>query len=75
VGFDDFDWMLALRPTLTTVAQPVDDFAASAWRLLMRRIGGEADAQAQNILLPCALRVRESTGPARPWLTAVAKVR
>src|SRR5271166_5878514 len=27
VGFDDFDWMFALRPYLTTVAQPVDDFA------------------------------------------------
>ena len=43
VGFDDFDWMFALRPYLTTVAQPVEDFASAAWRLLMRRFKGEAD--------------------------------
>ena len=41
VGFDDFDWMLALSPYLTTVAQPVDDFASTAWRLLMRRLKGD----------------------------------
>lgn len=72
VGFDDFDWMLALRPYLTTVAQPVDDFASCAWTLLRRRIGGGA-APPERILLPCALKVRESTGPARPRLKAVAE--
>ena len=72
-GFDDFDWMLALRPYLTTVAQPVDDFAASAWRLLTRRMAGDATHPAERILLPCALKVRESTGPARPRLKAVAE--
>ncbi len=63
VGFDDFDWMLALRPYLTTVAQPVDEFAASAWSLLMRRMAGDAASEVERILLPCALKVRESTGP------------
>ena len=72
-GFDDFDWMLALRPYLTTVAQPVDDFAASAWRLLTRRMAGDATQPAERILLPCALKVRESTGPARPRLKVVAE--
>ncbi len=72
-GFDDFDWMLALRPYLTTVAQPVDGFAASAWRLLTCRMGGAATHPAESILLPCALKVRESTGPARPRLKAVAE--
>ena len=73
VGFDDFEWMLALRPYLSTVAQPVDDFAAVAWALLARRMGGDPADPAERILLPCALKVRESTGPARPRLRAVAE--
>jgi LacI family transcriptional regulator len=72
VGFDDFDWMFALRPYLTTVAQPVDAFASSSWGLLMRRLSGDA-ANVENIELPCALKVRESTGPARSRLKAVAE--
>jgi LacI family transcriptional regulator len=75
VGFDDFDWMGALRPYLTTVAQPVDDFASAAWRLLMRRLKDEATSDVERIELPCTLKVRESTGPARPRLKAVAEVR
>lgn len=72
VGFDDFDWMLALRPYLTTIAQPVEDFAAAAWRLLMLRLSA-GEKGAERVELPCTLRVRESTGPARPRLKAVAE--
>jgi len=72
VGFDDFDWMCALRPYLTTVAQPVDEFASSAWRLLMQRLSGAAKEDDVRIELPCALKVRESTGPARPRLKIAA---
>ena len=75
VGFDDFDWMSALRPYLTTVAQPVDDFASAAWRLLMQRLKGEAANEVERIELPCTLKVRESTGLARRRLKAVAEVR
>jgi LacI family transcriptional regulator len=75
VGFDDFDWMSALSPYLTTVAQPVNDFASAAWRLLMRRLKGEPGSDVERIELPCALKVRESTGPARPRLKAVAEAR
>ncbi len=75
VGFDDFDWMSALSPYLTTVAQPVDDFASTAWRLLMRRLKGDAGTDVERVELPCTLKVRESTGPARPRLKAVAEVR
>jgi LacI family transcriptional regulator len=73
VGFDDFDWMFALRPYLTTVAQPVEDFASSAWRLLMRRLKGSGAISVERIELPCTLKVRESTGPARPRLKAFAE--
>ncbi len=72
VGFDDFNWMSALRPYLTTVAQPVDEFASVAWRLLMRRISADAPAGVERVALPCTLKVRESTGPARSRLKAVA---
>ena len=75
VGFDDFDWMWALKPYLTTIAQPIDDFASTAWRLLMRRLKGAAGTDIERIELPCTLKVRESTGPARPRLNAVAEVR
>ena len=71
VGFDDFDWMTALRPYLTTVAQPVEEFAAVSWRLLMRRIAGEAPAEVERIELPCVFKARESTGRAHPRLKAV----
>ncbi len=71
-GFDDFDWMCALRPYLTTVAQPVDEFASTCWRLLMRRIANGAPAPFERIDLSCTLKVRESTGPARVRLKAVA---
>lgn len=73
VGFDDFDWMSALSPYLTTVAQPVDDFASTAWRLLMRRLKGDAENDFERIELACALKVRDSTGPARPRLKAVVE--
>src|SRR5271166_3753757 len=75
VGFDDFDWMLALRPYLTTVAQPIEDFASASWRLLMRRLSGAGTSDVERIELPCTLKVRESTGAARPRLKAVAEAR
>jgi LacI family transcriptional regulator len=72
LGFDDFDWMCALRPYLTTVAQPVEEFASCSWRLLMQRISGVAELPEIRIELPCTLKVRESTGPARVRIRAVA---
>src|SRR5271166_2431206 len=74
VGFDDFDWMSALRPYLSTVAQPKDGLVEESWRLLMLRLAPDgADLEASRVELPCALKVRESTGPARPRLKAVAE--
>jgi LacI family transcriptional regulator, galactose operon repressor len=65
--------MSALRPYLTTVAQPIDDFAVTSWRLLMRRLSAQAPTEVERVELPCILKVRESTGPARPRLRAVAE--
>ncbi len=75
VGFDDFAWMLALRPYLTTVAQPIDEFTVASWRLLMRRLNAGASAAIERVELPCTLKVRESTGRVRPELKTAATVR
>jgi LacI family transcriptional regulator len=63
LGFDDFDWMTVLRPYVSTIGQPVDAMAATAWRLLTARLKGDNETHAR-IRLPCTLQVRESTWPA-----------
>ena len=63
VGFDDFDWMFALRPYLTTVAQPVEDFASVSWRLLMRRLSGDARARSNASNFPAPSRFGNPPGP------------
>jgi LacI family transcriptional regulator len=62
LGIDDSDWMAALRPYITAVAQPVDEMAAEAWRLLNQRLADNGGARAR-VRLPCTLHVRESTRP------------
>jgi len=60
LGFDDADWMTALRPYLSVIVQPVAAMAESAWRLLKDRLQ-DRDAACRHIRLPCMLAVREST--------------
>jgi LacI family transcriptional regulator len=63
IGFDDFEWMTALRPYVSAVAQPFKEFASKGWELLMARMNGEAlSGQHQHILLQGELRIRESSG-------------
>jgi LacI family transcriptional regulator len=62
LGFDDSDWMTVLRPYVSTLSQPVEAMAATAWKLLNARLAGDA-ADFQRVRLPCALEVRESTAP------------
>jgi LacI family transcriptional regulator len=62
LSFDDSDWMTALRPYVSAVAQPVEEMAAEAWRLLKQRLTG-ADGDVARVRLPCSLQVRESTRP------------
>jgi LacI family transcriptional regulator len=64
VGFDDFEWSRALRPFLTTIAQPTDLMGTKAWALLARRLEGDASPPTHEIV-PCTLCVRESTRPLR----------
>ena len=66
VGFDDYAWMRARATPLTAVAQPVREMGRILWERLGARIRGDASA-AQHMLLPCELRVRDSSAaPGRP---------
>jgi len=62
LSFDDSDWMTALRPYVSAVAQPVEELAAESWRLLKQRLTG-AGGDVARVRLPCSLQVRESTRP------------
>ena len=62
LGIDDSDWMSALRPYVSAVAQPVEEMAAEAWRLLNQRLAGVGGPSAR-LRLQCSLQVRESTRP------------
>lgn len=62
LSFDDFEWTTLLEPYLTTVAQPVHALGEAAWRLLKGRLDGERGPP-RELLLPCELRVRQSTRP------------
>ena len=59
LGFEHSEWMTVLRPYVSTVGQPFGQMASAAWRLLLRRIAGNADELAR-VRLPCQLRMRES---------------
>ncbi len=62
IGFDDFDWMTALRPYVSAVAQPTEQLARHAWDLLVSRIEGRSPAAVQHLTFSGDLRIRESSG-------------
>ena len=70
VSVDDPPWARLLGPPLTVVAQPVQQMAETAIRLLLERIEGRGD-EPQRIVLPTDLRIRVSCGmrPTTPEVT------
>jgi LacI family transcriptional regulator len=60
VGFDSTEYCLQLRPTLTSVSQPLVVMGRSAVSLLVQCINGEAPDPAA-LVYPCGLDVRGST--------------
>ena len=60
VGFDGLNFSKVSSPTLTTIAQPVDDIAEAAFDRIVMRIAGRAPAPAE-ISLPSPLVVQKST--------------
>jgi DNA-binding LacI/PurR family transcriptional regulator len=61
-GFDDVAIARLVTPPLTTIRFDAGDLGAAAFDLLLARMQGR---RAPNRVMPCELRVRESTGPAR----------
>ncbi|HYF96261.1 MAG TPA: LacI family DNA-binding transcriptional regulator [Symbiobacteriaceae bacterium] len=61
VGYDDIVWARLLRPTLTTVSQPVEELGRRATRLLLRRITEESPGAFERVVLKSSLVVRQST--------------
>ena len=60
VGFDDIRYATVMSPQLTTIRQPHDQIAATAFRALLGRIA-EPDLPPREIYLPATLVGREST--------------
>jgi len=62
VGFDDMSWAPLLRPSLTTIAQPIYDVGVQTARMLLGRINGFS-GDARELTLTPTLRVRASSAP------------
>lgn len=61
VGIDDQHFCTYLNPALTTVQLPVLQAGELAVEMLLDRIAGER-SEAEHVMLPCSLVVRESCG-------------
>jgi LacI family transcriptional regulator len=60
LAFDDCEWFTALKPFVSTLRQPTDDFADQAWAMLMARLNGDRSPTLQSEV-HCTLVIREST--------------
>lgn len=64
IGFDDIELARAFNPTLTTMAQPMQEMADIATsRLIAKMNSGEEGWENEQFTLTANLIVRESTGP------------
>ncbi len=62
LAFDDSEWFTALKPFISTLRQPTDDFADQAWAMLMARLNEDRSPTLQSEV-HCSLEIRESTVP------------
>ncbi|MBN9073415.1 MAG: LacI family DNA-binding transcriptional regulator [Rhizobiales bacterium] len=65
VGFDDYSWMQAVSPPLTSIRQPVEAMGREAWERLRARIDGSVAAPTRISLL-CERIERASTSAPLP---------
>jgi LacI family transcriptional regulator len=64
VCFDDLDWMRFFKPSVTAVAQPLNELGRAAARLVLSRIEGDA-LPPQHLLFQAELRLRGSVSEPR----------
>jgi DNA-binding LacI/PurR family transcriptional regulator len=65
VGFDDYSWMQAVTPPLTSIRQPVEAMGSEVWSRLRSRIDGSKEP-ATRIRLLCERVERASTSVPAP---------
>ncbi|HEY7689865.1 MAG TPA: LacI family DNA-binding transcriptional regulator [Dongiaceae bacterium] len=63
VSMDDFMWVNAFRPRLTTVSQPMAEMGAEAVRLLVERLTAASGEPPRRVVMQPTLIVRESCAP------------
>jgi LacI family transcriptional regulator len=59
VGFDDIPWAQLHTPALTTIDMPVEDMAAAAVEMLVRRMGARAEPR-RRVVFNVDLIARDS---------------
>jgi LacI family transcriptional regulator len=64
LAFDDCEWFTAVRPFISTLSQPTDDFADQAWSMLMARLNNDRSPTLHSEV-HCSLLIRESIIPYR----------
>jgi DNA-binding LacI/PurR family transcriptional regulator len=62
VGTDDIDVYRYIRPSLTSVVQPLNKMGSEAVKILLERIEGKGPQGSMKIFLPCDLVIRDSCG-------------
>lgn len=60
VGFDDYSWMQAVTPPLTSIRQPIEAMGREIWKRLRARIEGSTEP-ASRVRLQCERMERSST--------------
>lgn len=63
IGFDDIVSAAFLKPSLTTVHQPLHDMGVEGARVLLQKIAHPAMELPAEIVMQPTLTIRESTGP------------
>ncbi len=71
LAYDDCEWFTALRPMLSTIAQPAEAFADQAWSMLMARLNNDRSPKLRAEI-PFSLVIRESTARNQLQQTASA---
>lgn len=61
IGYDGSDNVQAFLPELSTIRQPIEEIAQESIRILLEKIDGEADHEAEERYLPVTLLERETT--------------
>jgi LacI family transcriptional regulator len=62
IGFDDVDFYTLMRPSITSISQPVAELGRTAARLLLDRIHDSGPSSNVRVTLPVTLVQRESCG-------------